>query len=66
MLRYKMKDMTMCIVCVILGIMLSTIFKTACGCRNIEGFPPPGHVNKESPASHYARAKALENVYYNH
>ena len=32
---YKMKDMTLCIVCVILGIMLSTIFKTACGCRNI-------------------------------
>jgi hypothetical protein len=33
-----MKDLTLCVVCVILGILLSTIFKQMCGCKNnVEG-----------------------------
>ena len=33
-----MKDMTLCVVCVILGMFLATMFKQVCGCKNIEGF----------------------------
>lgn len=30
-----MKDLTLCVVCVILGILLSMLFKQACGCKNV-------------------------------
>ncbi len=30
-----MKDMTLCVVCVILGMLLATMFKQVCGCKNI-------------------------------
>ena len=34
-----MKDLTLCIACVILGIILSMMFKQACGCKQVvEGF----------------------------
>mgnify|MGYP005648309803 CR=1 FL=1 len=59
MLRYKMKDMTLCIVCVILGIMLSTIFKTACGCRNIEGFVDGGAARGDHEARKLAHQRSL-------
>jgi len=29
--------MTLCVVCVILGMLLATMFKQVCGCKNIEG-----------------------------
>jgi hypothetical protein len=34
-----MKGLTICIICVILGIMLSTMFKSVCGCKGdiVEG-----------------------------
>ena len=36
-----MKDLTLCIACVILGILLSMMFKQACGCKQmVEGFNP--------------------------
>ena len=36
-----MKDLTLCIACVILGILLSMMFKQACGCKQmVEGFDP--------------------------
>ena len=41
MLEYKMKDLTLCIACVILGILLAMMFKQACGCKQVvEGFDP--------------------------
>ena len=30
-----MKGLTLCVVCVILGILLSMLFKQACGCKNV-------------------------------
>lgn len=30
-----MKDLTLCIACVILGILLSMLFKQACGCKQV-------------------------------
>lgn len=30
-----MKDLTLCVACVILGILLSMLFKQACGCKNV-------------------------------
>lgn len=35
MLEYKMKDLTLCIACVILGILLAMMFKQACGCKQV-------------------------------
>ena len=43
-----MKDLTLCVVCVILGILLSMLFKQACGCKNVvEGLGEPCVSNEE-------------------